>query len=96
MFEDPSVDDVDVQDERGRHLDDAAWSNLLSERWGRRIVWRQLAACGVFRTTFTGEALSSAYQEGQRAVGLAILARVMEIAPAALPLMQAEAEDDEK
>lgn len=96
MLEDPSIDDVDVQDERVRHLDDTAWSNLLAERWGRRIVWRQLAACGVFRTTFTGEALSSAFQEGQRAAGLAILARVMEIAPAALPLMQAEAEDDEK
>lgn len=84
------------QQQRARRLDEDAWRALLSERWGRRIVWQQLAACGVYRTTFTGEPLSSAFQEGQRSIGLSILSSVMDVAPAALPLMQAEAGDDEK
>ncbi len=37
---------------------------------GRRLLHRFLRECGVYRTTFTGDALTSAHNEGRRAMGL--------------------------
>lgn len=37
---------------------------------GRRLLRRFMSECGVYRLTFTGEALGSAYQEGRRSIGL--------------------------
>lgn len=48
---------------------------------GRRWTLEILEACHVFGTTFTGDALSSAFSEGERNVGLRILADVMSACP---------------
>ena len=37
---------------------------------GRRLLRRFMGECGVYRKTFTGEALSSSFQEGKRSMGL--------------------------
>lgn len=37
---------------------------------GRRLLKRLMAECGIYQSTFTGDALTSAYQEGKRTMGL--------------------------
>lgn len=55
--------------------EDLAW--LMKSNRGRRIVWRLLNDAGVYRSSFTGDALSMAFNEGQRNMGLRILALLM-------------------
>lgn len=55
--------------------------SLMSTEPGRRWVWTTLASCHCFTTTFNGDALQSAFQEGQRAVGLSILADILSHCP---------------
>ena len=50
------------------HVSD--FQTLLASAEGRRFLRRLLAECGVYRGSFTGDALTSAFQEGRRSVGL--------------------------
>lgn len=61
---------------------DAALGNLLRTTPGRRWMWATLSACGVYATTFRPDAYVTAFNEGQRAIGLRLLADVMRVAPA--------------
>lgn len=55
---------------------------LMESPLGRGIVWDQLSAAGVFRSSFAGEHThETAFNEGKRAAGLDLLARVMRWAP---------------
>lgn len=66
---------IDKQTEIG----DFKW--LMSQKRGRRYVWRQLELAGVFQTSFTSDALQMAFSEGQRNQGLRILGFIHEHAP---------------
>ena len=46
----------------------AAWDAILSDRQGRLVVWDILEQCGVYRSTFTGNAHGT-FLEGQRQIG---------------------------
>ncbi|STU63708.1 Uncharacterised protein [Klebsiella pneumoniae subsp. ozaenae] len=48
---------------------------------GRRFIWRLIEQAGVWRTTYTGEALSAAFAEGKRNTGLKVFSDVMEACP---------------
>src|SRR5882672_9145506 len=61
--------------------DDAAIQSIMASPGGRAWIQDLLEVCGVFRTTFTGEALQSAFNEGNRNVGLRILAAIMRACP---------------
>ena len=37
---------------------------------GRRLLKRLIGECGIYQTSFTGDPLTSAHQEGKRAIGL--------------------------
>lgn len=52
-------------------------TNLMSTTQGRQWLWDLLANCHVFAQTFTADPLMTAFGEGRRAVGLALLADVM-------------------
>lgn len=54
---------------------------IMSTRAGRSWMWDRLSSCHVFVTTFNGDALQSAFQEGQRSMGLALLADIMAHCP---------------
>jgi hypothetical protein len=69
-------------------IDDLLW--LMGDKRGRRFVWRQLAEAGVFQVTFTGEALSGAFKEGQRSRGLSLLASISQHCPGRYSEMQRE------
>lgn len=75
-------------------IDDLLW--LMSDKRGRRIVWRLLGESGVFRSTFTGEALSSAFEEGKRNQGLQLMAAINQHCPERFSEMQKEARTNER
>jgi hypothetical protein len=52
---------------------------LLVEKWGRRIVWRILDRAGVYQSSFTGNAATTAHREGQRNLGLWFLKEIEEV-----------------
>lgn len=69
----------------------ADWRFILGDQRGRRIVWALLAKAGVFRVSYSSDALQMAFNEGGRNLGLEVLAKVSEHAPASYLLMQNEA-----
>ena len=76
-----------------RHEQEAAdWRHLLGDKRGRRIVWGLMAKAGVFRVSFNPDPYQTAFSEGQRNLGLSLLAAVMTHAPETLLRMQNEAE----
>lgn len=70
-------------DERARlaaqlEEDDFKW--LMSNKRGRRIVWRLLERTGVYRSSFTGNS-ETFFREGMRNVGLMLMAQINTICP---------------
>src|SRR2546421_147521 len=56
-------------------------TNLMSTSFGREWMWDVLAGCHCFATTFNGDALASAFAEGERNVGLRLLADILVACP---------------
>ena len=74
----------------------AAWDAVLADRQGRLVVWDILEQCGVYRSTFTGNAHGT-FLEGQRQIGLWMLAdRIAAHSPRTFPEMQLEAAEFEE
>jgi hypothetical protein len=51
---------------------------ILSTRIGRRFVWRLLENSGVFSTSFSSDALLTAFKEGNRNTGLSLLTAIQD------------------
>lgn len=73
--------------------DDFKW--LMGSKRGRRIVWRLLERTGVYRTSFTGNS-ETFFREGQRNVGLMLMAQIHEVCPDQYALMLKEQNDVRK
>jgi hypothetical protein len=56
-------------------------TDLMSTTFGREWMWDVLSRCHCFSTTFNGDALASAFAEGQRAIGLSLLSDIMIACP---------------
>lgn len=82
------VDQEDQERRRQQELLDLEW--VMSDGRGRRVVWRLLEQAGVFRLSYTGDALSTAFNEGQRNIGLRLMADCLEAAAEKYLVMQAE------
>ena len=87
------VKEAKKKEKRGRERDLEDLGVVLSGPAGRRFVWRYLGACGVFKTSMTGDSYTY-FNEGRRDVGLQLLADVMEADPNAYLLMTKEAKQD--
>lgn len=61
---------------------------------GRRFIWSLIEQAGVWRTTYTGEALSAAFAEGKRNTGLKVFSDVMEACPDQYLAMAKEASEE--
>jgi hypothetical protein len=48
---------------------------------GRRFVWRLLTQAGLYSSSYVESATATAYNEGRRAVALALLAEAQRVAP---------------
>lgn len=54
---------------------------LMKQKRGRRIVWRFLDSAGVFRTSFNTNSMTMAFNEGNRNVGLKLVALIHSLCP---------------
>lgn len=70
---------------------DVKW--LMADRRGRRVVRRLLSKSGVFRSSFQGDGLNTAFAEGGRNVGLYMLALVQSHCPDRLAEVLIESSD---
>jgi hypothetical protein len=75
-------------------IDDLCW--LMSDKRGRRFVWRLLERSGIYRTSFDGDALRMAFLEGQRNLGLTTMGQITQHCPDRLIEMQKEARAHER
>lgn len=82
-----------IRDERTRNAqrteaDDLKW--MMSSKRGRRIIWRLLEQSGVYRLSFSQNAMTMAFNEGNRNFGLALLSKVHELSPESYSTMVQE------
>jgi len=82
-----------IRERLARETEEADVRWLMGTRRGRRIVWRLLERAGVFRTSFSANAMQMAFAEGNRNAGIVLLAQVHELCPDQYPLMVAEANE---
>ncbi len=74
-----------------RRLRENEWlKEILSKPGGRDFIWRLLIQCGVYHTSFTGDAPHTFFNEGKRQIGLWALAEIHEADKYAIVLMQEE------
>ena len=69
-------------------VSDVKW--LMKGPRGRRHIWRQLELAGVFRSSFNTNAMTMAFAEGQRNIGLRLLGMVHEHCPELYNIMVEE------
>jgi len=74
---------------------DASFCWLMTERRGRRVVWRLLGEAGVFRASMAATSELTAFNEGRRSTGLALLADISRLCPERFAEMQQEARVEE-
>jgi hypothetical protein len=72
----------------------AKWSEVSSTFDGMDVLWEILEQCGIYRGGFTGE--RAHFNEGQRNVGLYIIAKINDANPNALFEMMTRAKRKEK
>ncbi|NDF13319.1 MAG: endopeptidase [Proteobacteria bacterium] len=58
--------------------EDLKW--VMSNKRGRRFVWRLLDRAGIYRSSFTGNS-TTFFNEGQRNIGLMLVAAIHEACP---------------
>lgn len=71
--------------------DDLKW--IMSDARGRRFAWRLLARTGIYRSSYLagrGQTEACAFYEGERNVGLEMLAALLKVTPKAYAAMQQE------
>lgn len=80
--------------EREQQLEDL--SAFMCFKLNRRVMWRIInQMSGIHRCTFSLETPAMAFNEGQRNIGLTMLADILEVCPDKLPLMMKEAKEVE-
>ena len=95
-----AADESDVNKARekekfGRERELSDIQHILSTAQGRRFLWRYLETCGIYRSSFTGSS-ETFYLEGQRNIGLKLLADITEASPESYMLMMKAQKQREK
>jgi hypothetical protein len=78
-FGEQATGSTDAQLAQATEQSDVRW--LIADPRGRRIVRGLLERAGVFRSSFTNDALATAFREGERNAGLGLIALVMRHTP---------------
>ena len=76
--------------ERIRKRDLGDIRKILSIPEGRRFFWRLLSEAGIFRSSFTGDSLQTAHNEGRREIGLIFLKDINAANPSSFAQLQRE------
>lgn len=82
------------EEKRRRDRDADDMRAVLGTDQGRRVIWRLMEHCGVFRSTFTGHGARDAFNEGARNVGLFVMGEMIAADPDALTSMMQESKKD--
>ena len=75
-------------------IDDVKW--LMSDKRGRRIVWRILEEACVFKLSFDASPIVMSFNEGRRSEGLRLMATLHEHCSARYQEMVEEAQNDNR
>src|SRR5690242_2662739 len=70
---------------------DSELSDVLASPAGRAVLWRALEKCGVFELSYTADPYRTAFNEGERNIGLWLFAEINRVSPTAYQTMQTEA-----
>jgi hypothetical protein len=70
--------------------DSAVFQGIMAHAGSRAWMYDLLFQCHLFASSFTGEALSSAFKEGERNIGLILLNGIMQACPEAYVQMMGE------
>lgn len=84
------VKDASIKEKIGREREIADMQSVLATVQGRRFIWRYLEFCGIFQTSFSPSGSQTFFNEGQRTVGLKLMADITEANDEALILMMRE------
>jgi hypothetical protein len=77
-----------------RKQDDGVVKSIMASQAGRAWMHSLLGSCHCFSMSFTGEALSSAFKEGERNIGNMMIASIMKTASEEFILMLKEHNND--
>jgi hypothetical protein len=80
ISDETQVKSARIKEKLGRDREIADMKYLLSSMQGKRVLWRYLEECGVFRSSMTGNS-QTFFLEGRRDIGLRILSDIMEANP---------------
>jgi hypothetical protein len=77
-------------------IDELCW--LMSNRRGRRFMWRLLSAAGIYQLSYApgSDAMATAFREGNRAGGLRLVALVTKHCPERFSEMQKESRSHDR
>lgn len=78
----------EFQRRRDREIEDLRM--VIKKPEGRRVVWGILETCGVFKASFALNSMQSAFNEGKRDIGLALLTDLNEADTHIFAQMQSE------
>lgn len=91
---DPRIEESAKEAKRRRQRELSDIRKVVSSPEGRRFVYRIWGMCGIFRNSFSLNSNQTAFNEGRRDVGLAILNDVNKADRTAFSKMQSEAWSD--
>jgi hypothetical protein len=79
---------VEYRRRKDRELDDL--KTVLKKPEGRRVIYKILCECGVFKASFSMNSMTTSFNEGRRDIGLALLKDLDEAEPNAYSQMLTE------
>lgn len=91
--QDSSREDKANRERLAKEVEDADVKWLMSNKRGRRIVWRLLDQSGVFRLSFNPDVAVMAFAEGNRNFGNRMLTLIHTLCPELYPTMVKEQQD---
>lgn len=68
-------------EEEEKQLDQEAMRFMLDNPHGRRILWKMIGQCGVYKTSAESSGSFTYYNEGRRSVGLNLIVEICEADP---------------
>lgn len=86
----------DLQERIDNQNESSDYKWLMSNKKGRRIVWRMLDQAGVFRLSFNSNSMMMAFNEGNRNNGLRIILILHESCPDLYQIMLKEQNDSNR
>ena len=86
--------DTELRNRLAKDTEESDFKWLMSSKRGRRIVWRDLDHAGVFRLSFSTNAMQTAFAEGNKNAGLRKLELIHTVCPDLYHVMVKEANDN--